>query len=70
MTVFTPMKNFSVGKGTRIGITGIGGLSHIAIQFAAKLGAEVVVFSTSENKRKEAFGFGAHEFYVLNDLST
>jgi D-arabinose 1-dehydrogenase-like Zn-dependent alcohol dehydrogenase len=68
--VFTPMKKFGVGKGTRIGSTGIGGLSQIAIQFAAKLGAEVVVFSTSENKREEAFGFGAHEFYVLNDLST
>ncbi|KIW03788.1 uncharacterized protein PV09_05091 [Verruconis gallopava] len=68
MTVFTPMKRFGVGKEKRVGITGIGGLGHLAIQFAAKLGAEVVVFSTSENKRDEAAKFGATEFYVSGDL--
>ncbi|KAF2099673.1 GroES-like protein [Rhizodiscina lignyota] len=69
MTVFTPMRNYGIKPGHRVGIIGIGGLGHIAIQFAAKLGAEVVVFSGSENKRKEAMDLGAKEFWVTKDLA-
>jgi D-arabinose 1-dehydrogenase-like Zn-dependent alcohol dehydrogenase len=70
MTVFTPMKKFGVGEGSRVGIAGIGGLGHLAIQFASKMGAQVVVFSTSENKREEAMKFGAAEFYVSSNLTS
>jgi len=49
----------------KVGVLGIGGLGHLAIQFAAKLGAPVTVFSTSPNKEKEARDFGASEFVVL-----
>jgi D-arabinose 1-dehydrogenase-like Zn-dependent alcohol dehydrogenase len=52
----------------RVGIIGIGGLGHLAIQFASKFGAEVVVFSTSSNKEQEAKGFGANEFVLLDEL--
>jgi D-arabinose 1-dehydrogenase-like Zn-dependent alcohol dehydrogenase len=55
-----------VKSGTRVGVLGIGGLGHLAIQFAAKLGAEVVVFSTSAQKEEEARKFGASEFYLLS----
>lgn len=51
-----------------MGIVGIGGLGHLAIQFAAKLGTEVVVFSTSKNKEDEAKKLGASEFYLLDEL--
>ncbi|KAK0645867.1 chaperonin 10-like protein [Cercophora newfieldiana] len=51
----------------RVGIIGIGGLGHLAIQYAAKLGAEVVVFSTSKDKEQEAPGFGASEFVLLSE---
>jgi len=34
------------------------------------MGAEVIVFSGTENKRDEAMGFGASEFYVTKDLTT
>jgi D-arabinose 1-dehydrogenase-like Zn-dependent alcohol dehydrogenase len=54
--------------GDRVGIIGIGGLGHLAIQFAAKLGAEVVVWSTTSAKEKEAREFGASEFYLLSEL--
>jgi D-arabinose 1-dehydrogenase-like Zn-dependent alcohol dehydrogenase len=53
----------------RVGIIGIGGLGHLAIQFASKLGASVVVFSHSANKEAEARSFGAQEFYPLDDIS-
>jgi D-arabinose 1-dehydrogenase-like Zn-dependent alcohol dehydrogenase len=51
--------------GMRIGVLGIGGLGHLAIQFANKLGAHVTVFSTTASKEEEARKFGAHHFVVL-----
>jgi D-arabinose 1-dehydrogenase-like Zn-dependent alcohol dehydrogenase len=49
---------------SRVGIVGIGGLGHLAIQFAAKMGCEVVVFSGTDNKKEEAMKLGASEFYA------
>ena len=69
-TVMTPLLRRGVKTGDRIGVVGIGGLGHLAIQFASKMGGEVVVFSSTENKREEALAFGAKEFYVINDLET
>ncbi|KAF8894296.1 NADP-dependent alcohol dehydrogenase [Mucidula mucida] len=43
----------------RIGIVGIGGLGHLTIQFAAKMGCDIVVFSETESKRQEAIAMGA-----------
>lgn len=57
-----------VKPGERVGILGIGGLGHLAIQFARKLGTEVVVFSTSKDKEEEARKLGAAEFYLLDEL--
>ncbi|KAB5515670.1 hypothetical protein GE09DRAFT_979465, partial [Coniochaeta sp. 2T2.1] len=51
----------------RVGVIGIGGLGHLAIQFAAKMGAEVVVFSSSADKEGEARSFGAKEFVLINE---
>ncbi|KFZ25496.1 hypothetical protein V502_00020 [Pseudogymnoascus sp. VKM F-4520 (FW-2644)] len=56
--------------GARVGILGIGGLGHLAIQFSAKLGAETIVFSTNKSKESEARSFGASEFYLLDDAVT
>jgi D-arabinose 1-dehydrogenase-like Zn-dependent alcohol dehydrogenase len=70
-TVMTPLlRRGGVKKGERIGIVGVGGLGHLAIQFASKMGGEVVVFSGSESKREEAMSLGAKEFYVAEELKT
>jgi alcohol/geraniol dehydrogenase (NADP+) len=45
-----------------VGIVGIGGLGHLAIQFARAMGAEVTAISTTQEKAAEARGFGAHHF--------
>ncbi|KAL4926658.1 NAD(P)-dependent alcohol dehydrogenase [Aspergillus undulatus] len=45
-----------------VGILGVGGLGHLAIQFAAKMGCRVIVLSGSNRKREEALKLGAHEF--------
>jgi D-arabinose 1-dehydrogenase-like Zn-dependent alcohol dehydrogenase len=68
MTVFTPMFKFGIKTGHRVGIIGIGGLGHLAIQYGAKLGGEVVVFSGSADKEKEAIALGAKEFFVTKEL--
>jgi len=57
-----------VVAGERVGILGVGGLGHLAIQFAAKMGCEVVVFSGSDSKKEEALKLGATEFYATKGL--
>ncbi|KAL3479578.1 chaperonin 10-like protein [Aspergillus californicus] len=59
-TVFSALSG--VKSSDTVGIIGIGGLGHLAIQFAAKMGCRVVVLSGSERKREEAMRLGAHEF--------
>ncbi|KAK7037276.1 hypothetical protein VNI00_011267 [Paramarasmius palmivorus] len=67
-TVFTPLIDH-VKPIDRIGIVGIGGLGHLAIQFASKMGCDVVVFSSSESKREEALALGASEFYATKGVT-
>lgn len=66
-TVYSALRA-TVRPGDRVGVVGIGGLGHLAIQFAAKLGAEVVVVSSSADKEKEARGFGASEFVLFGEM--
>jgi len=67
LTVYSPMVRHDVGPGKTIGIVGIGGLGHFAIQFAKALGAKVVVFSHSANKKDDAKKLGADEFVLTSE---
>ena len=62
ITVYTPMRLAGINPSSRVGIIGIGGLGHMALQFARTFGAEVTAFSTSSNKKAEAEAMGAHHF--------
>jgi uncharacterized zinc-type alcohol dehydrogenase-like protein len=62
ITVYNPLRSHGVNPSSRVGIVGIGGLGHMALQFARVFGAEVTAFSTSEAKEKEARALGAHHF--------
>ncbi|KAH6609946.1 alcohol dehydrogenase [Trichoderma cornu-damae] len=64
-TVWSPLALYGVLPTDRVGVVGIGGLGHLAIQFAAKMGCKVVVFSSSESKREDAMKLGASEYHVL-----
>ena len=64
ITVFNPIVQFAVKATDRVGVIGIGGLGHIALQFLNKWGCEVYAFSSSDSKRDEAIRFGAH--HVVN----
>ncbi|KAL7802299.1 GroES-like protein [Trichoderma aethiopicum] len=67
-TVFTALHD--VDSNDTVGIMGVGGLGHIAIQFAAKLGCRVVVLSGSDRKKEDAFKLGAHRFIAMNSGDT
>lgn len=67
-TVFNALMVGGVKPTSRVGIVGIGGLGHLAIQFAAKMGCEVVVFSGTDSKKDEAIQLGAHEFYATKGV--
>lgn len=67
-TVFLPLARTEVRSWDTVGIVGVGGLGHLAIQFASKMGCNVAVFSGTESKREEAMKLGASEFYTAADL--
>lgn len=60
VTVFTPFRAFDVRPTDRVGVVGIGGLGHLALQFAKAWGCEVTAFTSNDSKADEARGFGAH----------
>ncbi len=62
ITVYSPLRSHGVNPSSRVGVIGIGGLGHLAIQFARVFGAEVTAFSTSSSKEAEARAMGAHRF--------
>jgi len=65
LTVYAPLARTTPEM--RIGIAGIGGLGHLAIQFAARRGNHVTVLSTTAGKEADARALGAHDFVVAND---
>ena len=59
-TVFAPLLIHNIPSTARVGVIGIGGLGHMALQFANKWGCEVHAFTTSDSKEVEARQLGAH----------
>ncbi|GLD97827.1 hypothetical protein PINS_up006524 [Pythium insidiosum] len=66
VTVYTPLKQY-VKPGYRVGVVGIGGLGHLALQFVKALGGIPVAFSQSPNKEEQARALGAEDFVVMRD---
>lgn len=62
ITVYSPLRNLGVQASWRIGVVGVGGLGHLALQFARAFGCEVTAFSSHADKGSEAKKFGAHHF--------
>jgi uncharacterized zinc-type alcohol dehydrogenase-like protein len=61
ITTSSPMRHWGVSKDKKVGVVGLGGLGHMAVKFAHALGAHVVVFTTSPNKKEDALRLGANE---------
>ena len=64
ITVFNPIVQFGVKPTDRVGVVGVGGLGHMAIQFLDKWGCDVTAFTSSDDKKKELLQLGAD--HVVN----
>ena len=69
ITVFNPMLQLGVKPTDHIGVIGIGGLGHLAVQFCRAWGCEVTAFTSTENKRSEILDMGAHRVINTHDTS-
>jgi uncharacterized zinc-type alcohol dehydrogenase-like protein len=67
ITVYSPLRKHLEEPTQKVAIVGVGGLGHLAIQFAHALGCEVTAISSSPEKKKQALAFGADRFIDTND---
>ena len=67
LTVFTPFLSNNIRATDHVAVVGIGGLGHMALQFANAWGCHVTAFSTSPDKEDEAKSMGAHAFLNSRD---
>jgi len=61
VTVYNPLVQFGIEPNARVGVVGIGGLGHMALQFLNAWGCEVTAFTSSGSKRQEALDLGSHQ---------
>jgi uncharacterized zinc-type alcohol dehydrogenase-like protein len=69
ITTYSPLRHWKVGKGQKVGIVGLGGLGHMGVKLANAMGAHVVLFTTSPNKKKDAERLGAQDVVVSKNAS-
>jgi len=69
ITTYSPLRNWGVGKGHRLGVVGLGGLGHMAVKFGKAFGADVTVLSRSDRKKPEAKRLGAHDYAVMGNVN-
>ena len=67
ITTYSPLRQWQVKAGDKVGIIGLGGLGHMGVKLAAAMGAHVVMITTSPEKGADAKRLGAHEVLVSRD---
>ncbi len=67
ITTYSPLRHWNVGKGSKVGVMGLGGLGHMGLKFAHAFGAHVVQFTTSQNKVADAKKLGADDVVISTD---
>lgn len=67
ITVYAPMKHWKLQPGQRLGVVGIGGLGHMAVQIGKALGAEVVAFTRSADAKDDILKLGADKVVISTD---
>jgi uncharacterized zinc-type alcohol dehydrogenase-like protein len=67
IAVYSPLRAYATRPSQKVGVIGIGGLGHLAIQFAHALGCDVTAISSSPEKEQEAKTLGADHFIVSTD---
>ncbi len=64
ITTYSPLKKWSIKKGQKIGVIGLGGLGHIGVKFAKSMGANVLVITSSKDKVDDAKKLGASDVII------
>ena len=67
ITTYSPLRHWGVGRGSKVGIVGLGGLGHMGLKFAHAFGAHVVLFTTSPGKTADARRLGADDVVLSKD---
>ena len=70
ITVYSPLRRWGTGPGTKVAVMGLGGLGHLAVKFARAMGADVTVLSQSLKKHDDALRLGASQCYATSDPET
>ncbi|AQA01130.1 alcohol dehydrogenase [Mycobacterium sp. MS1601] len=70
VTLWSPLKHWKAGPGTKVAVIGLGGLGHMGVKLAVALGAEVTVLSQSLKKMEDGLRLGATEYYATSDPET
>ncbi len=70
ITLYSPLKHWHAGPGTKVAIVGLGGLGHMGVKLAHALGAEVTVLSQTLSKKDDGLKFGADHYYATSDDKT
>jgi uncharacterized zinc-type alcohol dehydrogenase-like protein len=69
ITTWSPLRHWNVGKGTRVGVVGLGGLGHMALKLAKALGAHVTLLTRSRGKEADARRLGADRIVLSTDAA-
>ncbi|MEP7092052.1 MAG: NAD(P)-dependent alcohol dehydrogenase, partial [Nocardioidaceae bacterium] len=64
ITLYSPLRHWNAGPGTKVAIVGMGGLGHMGVKIAAALGAEVTVLSQTLSKKEDGERFGADHYHA------
>jgi len=64
ITTYSPLRQWQVGPGQKVGVVGLGGLGHMGVKLAHAMGAHVVMFTTSPGKAADAKRLGADEVVI------
>ncbi len=64
ITTYSPLRQWNVGPGQKVGVVGLGGLGHMGVKLAHAMGAHVVLFTTSPGKSADAKRLGAQDVVV------
>jgi alcohol dehydrogenase/propanol-preferring alcohol dehydrogenase len=62
ITTYNALRRSGVRGGERVAVLGVGGLGHLGVQFAVKLGLETVAIARGTEKESLARGLGAHHY--------
>lgn len=69
ITLYSPLKHWKAGPGKKVGIVGLGGLGHMGVKLAHKMGAQTVLFTTSADKIADGKRLGANEVVVSKNAA-